>query len=238
MNEGTEIWKTEEGKYYAQIEEYLGRKRGYPLILSVKEWYIAKCWFEEGIPISIVKEAIDKIAQIKDIRTERISLAYCNNLVIKLWKDYKKVFSMKVMESDEKEGQLKIDGDYLINHLDEIIINVQQIIKELEEEKKDVLIVFQNVIKGIEKLKERYSNKELTAIRLDKIEQSLFKIEKKMINDLIARLPDNVLEKLLNEAKQIISKKTIETFVKRRLYEEFKIGRFSIYTKIMKEDKD
>lgn len=248
MNENSNVWKTDEGKYYTEIEEYLGRKRGHPVLLSVKEWYIAKCWHEEGIPISIIKEAIDIVARQKDIQNERISLAYCNSLVMKLWKDYKSVFYSKAVDEKEPEIQFKISEKYVVAHLENLIEQINQIVNNLTEDEQKLKSIFLKVIIKLNKIKEKYIGKKITAIMLEKIESALTKIEKKMLNDLIDSMPSYILDKLLDEAKETMQrynrvlsdisyKRGLVTYVKKRILEEFKVPKLSIYAEIIKREQ-
>jgi len=251
MNEDeiNEIWKTEEGKYYSEIEEYLGRKRGYPVILTVKEWYIAKEWFDEGIPISVVKEAIDSVSRRKDMQNERISLAYCSNEVLRKWKDYKSIFSSKALRESDDKDKIEVDERYVVNHIDGLIENIEAIINNLSEKEEVLKVVFGKILISLRKMRNKYLGKAVKANTLEKLEQSLVRLESRMINSLVDNLPADILDKLLKESKEAILKyeralsdisyrKALETFVRKRLFDQFGIKRFSIYLQIMKKDSD
>lgn len=248
MSENGSVWKTDEGKYFTEIEEYLGRKRGYPVLLSVKEWYIAKCWYEEGIPLSVIKEAIDMVARQKDIHRERIPLAYCNSVVMRLWADYKSVFYSRAVNEKGQNNQLKITESYVITHLESAIEQLNAIVDTLTEDEQKLKAIFLKVIIKLNKIKERHIGKKITAIMLEKLESALAKMEKKMLNDLIDNMPSNILDKLLDEAKEAMQrynralsdisyKRGLETYVKKRLFEEFKVPKLSIYAEIMRREK-
>lgn len=53
-------------RYFRAIEECFLEWRGSPLTLGSGDWQLAKTWFEQGIPISLVTETLEDIFQRRD----------------------------------------------------------------------------------------------------------------------------------------------------------------------------
>jgi hypothetical protein len=45
--------------YFQEIEAHFALRRGTPFILNAKDWALMKKWYEDGVPLPIVIEAID-----------------------------------------------------------------------------------------------------------------------------------------------------------------------------------
>ena len=80
-------------QYFDRIEEYFGRRRGGPLVLSPKDWSLIEAWHESGIPLKIVlrgiNQAFDRFAA-SGPRPDRInSLRYCEQEIQAAWEDYR-----------------------------------------------------------------------------------------------------------------------------------------------------
>ena len=76
--------------YFLEIESHFATRRGTPFILSAKDWLLMKSWFEDGVPLAIVIEAIDSCFDKSESRaSKRIisSLRYCRHAVKELWSE-------------------------------------------------------------------------------------------------------------------------------------------------------
>lgn len=67
--------------YYAEIESYFVERRGSPLFISPGEWYLVSRWEELGIPLTVVKEGIDRVFERPKSRTKARKLGYCRQTV-------------------------------------------------------------------------------------------------------------------------------------------------------------
>jgi len=76
------------GAYFRRIEETFVGLRGAPLLLSPADWQVARRWFEEGIPLPLVRQAL---AEVFAGRAERgvsgriQSLRYCAPAIEAAW---------------------------------------------------------------------------------------------------------------------------------------------------------
>jgi hypothetical protein len=74
--------------YFQEIEGHFAQKRGTPFVLSAKDWALMKSWAADGIPLSVVIEAIDSVFEKNEAKgTQRKinSLSYCRHAVKEIW---------------------------------------------------------------------------------------------------------------------------------------------------------
>jgi hypothetical protein len=84
------------GDYFLEIESHFALRRGTPFILSAKDWALMKKWFEDGIPLAIVIEAIDSVFEKNEASGRRkviSSLSYCRHAVKEMWQDRKDLYA-------------------------------------------------------------------------------------------------------------------------------------------------
>jgi hypothetical protein len=74
--------------YFRDIEGHFAIRRGTPFILSAKDWGLMTSWKSEGVPLSVVIEAIDSVFEKNEASGRRkaiSSLSYCRHAVKELW---------------------------------------------------------------------------------------------------------------------------------------------------------
>ncbi|HXV64573.1 MAG TPA: hypothetical protein VEK15_28000 [Vicinamibacteria bacterium] len=67
--------------YYASVESHFVAKRGSPLFITPSEWNLVWRWEQSGIPLEIVKEAIDRVFERPQASQKRRKLGYCRQAV-------------------------------------------------------------------------------------------------------------------------------------------------------------
>lgn len=237
------IWQTEEGKYFTEIEEYFSRKRALPTILSPNEWFLVKSWYDEGIPLSIIKKAIDKFAEKKEFQERRISLFYIRNEVIKEWLSYKRIFFQSSLSKESKE-EFIIDKNYISNHLEKLSKSLEEATNSLPPDLEILKNIFKQTAKSIIRLKSKLRREELTAEEVDQLEIKLSSLENSMIRKITNKLSNNILNKLIEEAQEMIKKydnlkgtlaynKIIKSYIKKKLLSQLGLPKFSIYLNII-----
>lgn len=74
--------------YFEVIETVFVRLRGAPLLLSPTDWQVAREWFEAGIPLDLVRQALESVFARRNERGARgrvQSLRYCAESVWRAW---------------------------------------------------------------------------------------------------------------------------------------------------------
>ncbi|HSF19984.1 MAG TPA: hypothetical protein VLK65_30995 [Vicinamibacteria bacterium] len=67
--------------YYASVESHFVARRGSPLFITPSEWDLVWRWEQSGIPLEIVKEAIDRVFERPQALQKRRKLGYCRQAV-------------------------------------------------------------------------------------------------------------------------------------------------------------
>jgi hypothetical protein len=79
----------EEAEYYQNIEDYFGRKGGFPWVVRGRDWLTVRSWFEQGIPLTVVYRAIDEFFEKFGREEAPRFLGFVENFVKKHWRLYR-----------------------------------------------------------------------------------------------------------------------------------------------------
>jgi hypothetical protein len=71
----------EDGSYYMEVEAHFVARRGSPLFITPSEWDLVWRWEQLGIPLSVVKEGIDRVFERPRALLKRRRLGYCRQTV-------------------------------------------------------------------------------------------------------------------------------------------------------------
>lgn len=74
-------------RYFRAIEECFLEWRGSPLTLGAADWQLARSWFEQGLPISLVTETLEEIFERRDDegKDKVSSLRYFRPVIENAW---------------------------------------------------------------------------------------------------------------------------------------------------------
>jgi hypothetical protein len=78
----------EDHAYFQAVEEIFVRLRGAPLLLSPADWQVARRWHREGIPLDLVRRALESVFEKRKERGSKgkiSSLRYCAPAVEAAW---------------------------------------------------------------------------------------------------------------------------------------------------------
>jgi hypothetical protein len=81
--------------YFQEIEAHFALRRGTPFILNAKDWALMKKWYEDGVPLPIVIEAIDTVFEKNETSGRRkviSSLSYCRHSIKELWTERQNLY--------------------------------------------------------------------------------------------------------------------------------------------------
>lgn len=76
-------------EYFRSIEELFVALRGAPMLLSPADWQVARTWRRQGIPLAVVRAALEDVFAKRRERgaTSRVnSLRYCRPAIEKAWR--------------------------------------------------------------------------------------------------------------------------------------------------------
>lgn len=81
--------------YFQEIEARFALRRGTPFILNAKDWALMKKWYEEGVPLPVVIEAIDAVFEKNETSGRKkviSSLSYCRHSIKELWEERRNLY--------------------------------------------------------------------------------------------------------------------------------------------------
>jgi hypothetical protein len=125
--------------YFLEIEDCFSRLRRTPFVFSGKDWALMKAWKEEGIPLSIVLEALEgcftKSAEGKRGRVVS-SLHYCRHAVRELWGERKDLYVGRQESVPESDPKAALEGLRLAlaESAEAAPLAVQMILRSVAEE--------------------------------------------------------------------------------------------------------
>jgi len=91
-----------EDDYLAQVESFFLRKRGWGLLLSPRDWQRIRQWQNQGIPLRIALQGIDRaLRQLSCSKSQIRGLAFCEREVQQGWRDYLKTRSQNDFDKNE-----------------------------------------------------------------------------------------------------------------------------------------
>lgn len=98
--------------YFLEIESHFANVRKTPFVFSAKDWALMKSWYESGIPLSVVIEAIDTCFQKRSEGGRKrmvSSLSYCRHAVEEIWSERKDLQVGKNDSVPEQNAAAQLD---------------------------------------------------------------------------------------------------------------------------------
>ncbi|HYG62016.1 MAG TPA: hypothetical protein VEL74_05515 [Thermoanaerobaculia bacterium] len=90
----TEPGGEDDHAYFQAIEEVFVQLRGAPLLLSPADWQVARRWHREGVPLDLVRRALEEVFEKRKERGTKgkiSSLRYCAPAVEAAWNDLREL---------------------------------------------------------------------------------------------------------------------------------------------------
>ena len=172
-----------EGNYYGSVEDYFVERRGSPLFITPAEWFLIFRWEEQGIPLPVVKEGIDRVFERPKTRAKPRKLGYCRQTVEATFRRFREV-SLGGGEC-EKDVEPPFDSS---GHLEEIAAAIEGLnvpsASGLASRVRDLIGSDQSLV-GIED--------DLTAI------------DQELLDAIEAELEDDVRRELLRESQDSLA---------------------------------
>ncbi len=102
----------EDHAYFQAIEEIFVRLRGAPLLLSPADWQAARRWHREGVPLDLVRQALEEVFARRKERGAKgriSSLRYCAPAVEAAWAERRELTAPgERLEAPEIDSSLRL----------------------------------------------------------------------------------------------------------------------------------
>ena len=220
--------------YFTEIEEHFQRRRGTGLLLSTLDWALIETWKDAGIPLEAVLRGIDSTFDAYDRRqskTKKVnSLAYCSQEVLAAAEEMKEAaVGSSQQRSSAPPG---LDAETIGNFLS---ANAEKLSKV-----RDPLSAQSIARECAVSLNKLVENLKAVPVRLEDLERHLTVLEEKLTAALTVGVSDTVLLSVRAEADREIApyrskmpaaqiEQLQKQFVHKRLFEQFKIPRLSLF---------
>jgi hypothetical protein len=209
--------------YFTAIETEFIRRRGSPFLLSPKDFALVRRWQQLGIPIADVRLGI---AEAFDRRIERRSLskinslAYCEGAVLEAWE---RNASARVGKGSPAHEERDISSD---------IVRIADTLAGTAKARPDAADAIARAERSVRKL-------GVSGGSAEQIERSLSRIEKKLLKEISASLPERELRSIEDEADHRLAgdretmepgafEKTRKILIRRKLRAELGLARLSL----------
>ena len=166
--------EAEAREYFSAIETEFIRRRGTPFLLSPKDFGLMRRWRELGIP---VEDVLAGIGESFDRREERKaagrvnSLSYCEGAVLEAWERGASARVGKGMPDSEGRGP----------GLDVSLAGLEDRVRELGAREPRFLEAAEKAVRSLSRLRSGAKTPE-------QVEDSLARLDKKLLREIEARL--------------------------------------------------
>jgi hypothetical protein len=200
--------------YFLEIESHFAARRGTPFILNAKDWVLMKKWFDDGIPLSVVIEAIDSVFEKNESSGRRkmiSSLSYCRHAVKETWQDRQDLYA----GSGDSAPEENVGG-----LLEALAADVER-----SSAPADVAGAISTEIRAL--LREK---------SVPKIEEGLIEVERDLMERILASVPPDEREAIVRPLTAIVAdlddktrQRTYEANLRRAVREKFVLPRLTLF---------
>jgi len=200
--------------YFLEIESHFASRRGTPLILNAKDWALMKKWFDDGIPLAVVIEAIDSVFEKNEASGRRkiiSSLSYCRHAVKETWQDSQDLYAGSGESAPEENvGELleALAADF-----------------ERSEAPADVVTDLATKIRAL-----------ASDRSVPKIEEGLIDIERELMDRILESMSEADRRRLVEPITAIVAdlddktrQRTYEANLRRAVREKFTLPRLTLF---------
>ena len=218
--------------YFTEIEEHFQRRRGTGLLLSTLDWALIETWKDAGIPLEAALRGIDSTFDAYERRPSKTrkvnSLAYCSQEVLAAAEDMKEAAVGASRHKAATPGLESADIEKFFRDNAAVLrqTHAPAPAKAVADECAATLVGLAENLK--------------LPLRLEDLERHLTILEEKLLAALTIGAPEAELLKIRTEADREIApyrskmpaaqiEQLLKQFVHKRLFEEFKIPRLSLF---------
>jgi hypothetical protein len=230
--------------YFTEIEETFIRRRGKNLLLSPLDWALIESWQEREVPLHIILRGIEKVFDLIDKQPNRKrsvkSLFYCKEEIEAQFSEWlesqvgagetvsSSEFQVSSSSGETNSAKSELFSDEAIQrHFESATIDLET---ARENAAGDLLETLERVINRLAELKE-------SRLSAEKLEESLEKLDGLVDESLLKSTETENLQKEIkkqlgayqNKMESDVFKRTVELMLLKKLREQAKIPRLSLF---------
>lgn len=202
------------GDYFLEIESHFAGRRGTPFILNAKDWALMKKWFDDGIPLTVVIEAIDSVFEKNEASGRRkviSSLSYCRHAVKEIWQDRQDLYA----GSGEAGPEENLSG-----LLEALAADVER-----SEAPASIVAGVAGEIRAL-----------LSEKSVPKVEERLIEVERGLIDQILDSMAESERRRLVEPLTLVVAdlddktrQRTYEANLRRAIREKFVLPRLTLF---------
>lgn len=180
----------EEIAYYEAIERYFSQRGGFPWIIRGKDWLIAAQWYQQGIPLHVIQQAIDAYFEKYGHEEAPRFLGFVEPFVRQAWRNYRtSLVGYLASQSDEpvtpdivhiwfENWRIALEKASMIAH---------------EKGWTETSATFQKFIRSLQRLEKKWSRSSSESFHehLNELEESLDRFRKRLYREIRKSLPED-----------------------------------------------
>jgi hypothetical protein len=226
--------------YFTEIEDHFQRRRGSILLLSTLDWALIETWRDAGIPLEAVLRGIDTAFDRYDARKRSTSrrvngLAWCAQEVMTAAEEMQEA-SIGLAREEPDAARAGLEWQRIAGHLRDAAVQLRAaaltgLAAQTASETADRLTALASTSE---------SAPGLSAPNLEELERTLTSTEEKLLNTMLAVLPEEELTALRDEAAQEIApyrrrmqalqiRQIEQQFLHKRIFEKYGLPRLSLF---------
>jgi len=214
--------------YYEEVESYFVARRGSPLFITPSEWDLVRRWEQQGIPLAVVKEGIDRVFERPKTLLKPRRLGYCRQTVEAAFRRFRE------SSLGGRAGGTAQDDSSASAHLTEVSSRLQDLAAARSETKSELSLLLERTAAAVRSLSERAEEAP------GEVERELTALDGKLVVESEAVLGDAVREELRREAEsslesyrgrmpEKIYRAALESGYRRRLRRKLGLPTLSLY---------
>lgn len=231
--------------YFTEIEDEFVKRRGSHLLISPLDWSLIETWKQRGIPLHIVLRGINSSFDAYDARAQRVrkinSLMYCQQEVEAMYLDYCEAHVGAGNSEQTANGQHEPDPQFSRQIIAEHLREQLAILQRLQTQRAEDQSWQETFARAITRLNDIIADLQNTnSLSPERLEADLTLLEALLLEGVQESAGADVLQQLRQEAqKQLrayrqtmeppVYEQTLANFVARRLREQFRIPRLSLF---------
>ncbi len=222
--------------YFSEIEETFIRRRGRNLLLSPLDWALIETWQERNVPLHIVLRAIEKVFDSVDKQPARKrsvkSLLYCREEIEAQYAEWLDAQTGK--NGTNGRGKIHTDTQNTLVSTEAFGAHLEKVSAELETAAKKVngelRTTLETIIKKLSELESQSFEAENLELHLEKYDSLIdVSLSKSVETDKLRAEIEKQLASYKNKMEREVYQRTFDLMLLKRLREQLKIPRLSLF---------
>jgi hypothetical protein len=212
------------------VESYFVTRRGSPLFITPSEWDLVWRWEQQGIPLTVVKEGIDRVFERPKTLLKPRRLGYCRQTVEAAFR------RSRESSLGRGTGGTALDDSSAAAHLTEVSRRLRDLAAAWSETERELADFLEQTADAVRSLSERAEEAP------GEVERELTALDGKLVVESEAVLGDAVREELRREAESSLEsyrermpekvyRAALESGYRRRLRKRIGFPTLSLYSR-------